>query len=418
MADFHELVKSVNRVRSYVRDFFISGWRSRLDRAETSQRSYDNEKKRITSWFGERYVERRNVGGRRIFSLSVDMNDLKRNPMYEVWRAKRFLPNDLSLHFFIMDLLSSGEAFTFDGVTDEISLRYGKEFESATVRGKLKEYVDNGILSVHKEGNRQLYSLCPLSWKSLPDGVMDAVDFFTEAAPLGVIGSFIQDEAERENRYFRFKHSFIVHTLEDEVLLGLLDAIHERAYVTLDIYSGDDDEKIAAVRGTPLRILSSVQGGRRYVAMKEIHGVIVRRLDRIYSVRPGGAALNFGEMRKELDALLEKTWGVMFENDNRDKSPRKLERVEMRLSIDENREKHVLDRLMRERRNGTVEREGKNVFVYRNNVWNSREMLPFVKSFTGRILSFECDNEDVERTFRDDMEKMAEIYGGEEGSSR
>jgi hypothetical protein len=419
MSDFHELVKTINRVRNYVRDFFISGWRSRSDYDESRRRSYDNEKCRIECWFGKEYVKsRRDSSGRQFFSISVDMNDLKRNPMYEVWRTKRFLPNDLALHFFIIDILSSGGSYTSNDVMNCLySYERAKEFEISTVETKLKEYAENGILSTQREEKKLFYSLSPLSWKSLPAGLMDAVDFFTEAAPLGVIGSFIQDEAGRENQYFRFRRHFIVHTLEDEVLLDLLDAIHGRLSVTLSIYSENGgEEKISSARGVPLKILSSIQGGRRYVAIKENRGFIVRRLDRIHSVKLGDAAPELDELRERLDRILKKTWGVMFEKDGDVRDSDRLEHVELRLFIDERREKRVLDRLMRERRNGTVEQEEENIFVYRNGLWYAREMMPFVKSFTGHILSFECDNEEVMKTFRDDMEKMAVIYGEGRGS--
>jgi hypothetical protein len=420
MSDFHELVGTINRVRNYVRDFFISGWRSRSDYDESRRRSYDNEKCRVQCWFGGEYAKsRQGIGGRQVFSLSADMDDLERNPMYEVWRAKRFLPNDLSLHFFLLDMLSSGGSLTLEGIMEKFfpEEKKGKDFEISTVATKLREYAANGIILARKEGRRVFYSLSPRSWKSLPGGLMDAVDFFTEAAPLGVIGSFIQDEAGRENRYFRFRRHFIVHTLEDEVLLGLLDAIRGRLSATLSVYSGNGGgEKTFSAQGVPLKILTSVQGGRRYVAIKESRGFFVRRLDRIHSVKLGGAAPKFDEQREKLDRILKNAWGVMFEKDGDVRDSGRLERIELRLSINERREKRVLDRLMRERRNGTVERERENVFVYRNELWYAREMMPFVKSFTGHILSFECDNEEVKKTFCGDMERMSAIYG-EEGEA-
>jgi hypothetical protein len=431
LSDFHELVKSINRVRAFVRDFFVFSWRSRWDQKRKSARSYDNEKRRIECWFEGKYKRKTyDSDDFLIFSLSVAGGiDFDRNPLYEVWRTRRFLPNDLSLHFFILDLLSSdkldnGEGFTAEEVTDEILNRYDKLFEVSTVRTKLNEYLDNGILQAQKKGRRLLYSIYPLSCKS--GGVAEmlgALDFFTEAAPFGVIGSYIQDEAQRENEVFQFQHDFIAQTLDDEVLFDLLEAIHERRTVTLQIWreknpdAGNAGKKakegweIYKEQVSPLKILVSVRNGRRYAAVKDSRGISVRRLDRIHGLKTSDAESEFDKLRKELDALLRHSWGVVFENEKKKRGENHLEHIELRLSIDERSEKYVLERLMRERRNGTVERESENVFVYRNKIWNAKETLPFVKSFTGYILSFTSDNDDVVKTFHDDMEKMLEIYG-------
>jgi hypothetical protein len=39
-------------------------------------------------------------------------------------------------------------------------------------------------------------------------------------------------------------------------------------------------------------------------------------------------------------------------------------------------------------------------------------MIPWIRTFTGRILSLECDNETVTRTFYDDLDTLYAMYGG------
>ena len=50
MAEFQELIKNFDRIRDYMRQFFVYGYKSRSDYGEKSSRTYDNERRRIESW--------------------------------------------------------------------------------------------------------------------------------------------------------------------------------------------------------------------------------------------------------------------------------------------------------------------------------------------------------------------------------
>ena len=54
MSEYSELVKNYNKIREYLRDFYIYGFRSRDSFVlKSSGRSYDNERRRIESYLGE-----------------------------------------------------------------------------------------------------------------------------------------------------------------------------------------------------------------------------------------------------------------------------------------------------------------------------------------------------------------------------
>jgi hypothetical protein len=228
-----------------------------------------------------------------------------------------------------------------------------------------------------------------------------------------VIGSYIQDEAKRENEIFSFSHDFIVSTLDDEVLFLLLDAVRSRRSVTLQIKRRvGEKEGICGETGVPLRILANTENGSRCVAVKKDAALIFRRLETICGVRPAAPALNFYKFREELDEYLSRAWDVDFDIEvPLDNSRRKAEHVQMKLAIDGQKDFRILRRLLSEGRNGRTSIEIPGVYVYRNEVWNAEKMLPFVLSFMGHILSFNCDNKNVERIFREKTAKMAEIYG-------
>ena len=48
-----ELIKNFERIRDYMRQFYVYGFRSRSEMGMKKTRSYDNERRRIESWLGE-----------------------------------------------------------------------------------------------------------------------------------------------------------------------------------------------------------------------------------------------------------------------------------------------------------------------------------------------------------------------------
>ena len=56
MAEFQELIKNFDRIRDYMRQFYVYGFKVRGDYDVKSARTYDNEKRRIESWLSEYMV--------------------------------------------------------------------------------------------------------------------------------------------------------------------------------------------------------------------------------------------------------------------------------------------------------------------------------------------------------------------------
>ena len=45
MAEFQELIKNFDRIRDYMRQFYVYGFKVRNDFSEKSSRTYDNERR-------------------------------------------------------------------------------------------------------------------------------------------------------------------------------------------------------------------------------------------------------------------------------------------------------------------------------------------------------------------------------------
>lgn len=408
MSEFSELVKRFDKIRSYVRDFYIYGFKTREDYQNKSGRTYDNERRRIESWFSRYIQSDYNSERKKSVAITIDGSRISINPLYAAWKTKSFTSNDIMLHFFILDLLQDGEFRSVDEVTDEIQNNYQVLFDSQTVRKKLVEYEKDGLLTMHKEGKQNLYgvnlSIAEEIPEELPD-LLDAVKFFQGIAPFGFVGSTVLDNQQADNDLFRLKHDYLVHTLEDEILLPLLDAIRSKRMVELDL-KGSRNIRVQKITGTPLKILVSTQTGRRYVCL---HTLNSRRFQayRLDSIQAVTVLEEDPDFEKHLDGFLRNRqfcWGVSFGEN------RKPETVRMTLKVNEETEQYIINRLEREGRQGTVTREAENLYQYSGSFWDANELLPWVKTFTGRIVSFSCSNRRVEQVWQRDMERMAELY--------
>ena len=400
---YSELIKDFSRIRPYLRSFYVEGFRHRGDFGQKSARSYDNERRRMESWLGDYVSVRHDKEGRRVF-LSADSRAMPRNPLYQAFRAKSFTTWDITLHFHVLDILGSGDALTVTQVMDELVNRLF-EFDSdelpdeSTVRKKLGEYVELGLLCRERRGRETVYALSEdrvdlCSWDV-------ALAFFSEVAPLGVIGAFVQERLPQRFDGFRFKHHYILDALDSEVLYALLYAIGERRPVTLD------------VRGRrtvvlPLRVCIGTQNGRQHVIAWSPADDCISfwRLDLIGRVCVGRSLEHPADLDRRLEDFCSHAWGVAG-NDRR-----QLDHVEMTIFVGPD-EPHVAQRLERERRCGTVERLDATHWRFAADVLDALEMLPWLRTFTGRVTDLRCTNDRVVERFWEDFEMLAEMYGDE-----
>lgn len=412
MSEFSELIKNLNNVRDYMKDFFIYGYKTRSDFQYKSLRTYDNEKRRIESWLGELIRSDNSKKGKRVF-ISLNSGQLSRNPLYNAYHSKTFTSNDVCLHFFLLDILQNKESLTIEEITDKIYKKYDAYFEPQTIRLKLKEYVSEGIIIQTKQSKSYIYALSndvPKVFFQNSDYLLDGVQLLAECAPFGVVGNYILRKMKIQNKTFLMKHNYIVHTLEDIILLPLIHAMEEKRCVEIVNFGRRKCE--TKTLGVPLKIHISTQTGRRYVIIyrqdtKRFHTF---RLDYIKSIKLLKIYKDYDELLDQLEKSDNKCWGINLGNSNMPS----IEILKMELYIDEQKEAYILDRLQREGRNGVIERIGENTFRYTAQVFDTNEMLPWIKSFIGRILSLEGTNEVIINKFYRDIIRMKNLYKDKE----
>ena len=68
---YSELIKNFNRIRDYMREFYVYGFKNRDEYTQKSARSYDDERRRLESWLGDYMQFRQTPKGKNVF-ISVD----------------------------------------------------------------------------------------------------------------------------------------------------------------------------------------------------------------------------------------------------------------------------------------------------------------------------------------------------------
>lgn len=462
---YTELVKNFNRIRDYMREFYVYGFKSREEYTRKSARSYDDERRRIESWLGDYMKFRQTAEGKNVF-LSIDSRVTHHNPLYKAWKTKSFTDGDITLHFILMDIMETAEeplpvSVIAEKIDEYLSVfSEPRFFDESTVRKKLKEYVEEGLLETEKCGKTLYY-------KKAADCECydrDVLDFFSEAAPCGVVGSFLLDKEnlseeflakeefvkgelkqnriqqkksgrtqsqqvelqqeklnlQQQNFYcvcrhrekFGFKHHYITSAIDSEILCQLFQAIHEkRSIIVRTLHK--DKEKPAESKVVPLQIMISVQSGRQYLMayMAQFKRISAFRIDHIVSIKFDKVSERFDELREQLEKMKPHLWGVSTQS----RAESRMETVEFTVHYEQG-EEHIHHRLEREKRCGTVEKIDDHTSRFYAEVYDSMELIPWIRTFICRITDIHISNASVEAKFRQDLEKMYELYGigGEE----
>lgn len=416
---YSELIKNLDTLRTYIRSFYIYGFKSRDKFTGKSTRTYDDEKRRLENYLDGYMTFRPDENGKVNF-VSIDSRHTPHNPLYKLFKAKSFTAMDISLHFMVMDILAGAEKKSLNQILDEINSVYLDGFssevvpEESTLRKKLKEYEELGLIKSEKDGKTMLYCRTPLSDLS---GLEDVLNFFSETDSCGVIGNFLFDklpkEAQQEGEIFQYKHHYITSTIESDFVEQVFQAIREHRYLTIEQKRSEDDRTFPN-EVIPLMIYQSTQGGRMYLMAYRPRGkyFLALRFDYIVGMETGGVYEGFEQKRAEFEELRNHIWGVALKQ-NKKHNDTTTVHVTFRITFSEE-EKFIYQRLLREKRSGTVTLLDDNNAQFDVDVYDPQEIIPWVRTFICRITFFDCTDKYIVRRFYGDIRKMNHMYLGEE----
>lgn len=412
MSSYSELIKNFERIRAYMREFYVYGIKSREDYKSKSTRTYDDERRRMESWLGDHMSFVRTPEGKNVF-ISIDSRVSDHNPLYKAWKAKSFTDWDITLHFILFDILYAPEVehgvSELMEIIDEKYLSIFDEpmmFDESTLRKKLKEYTELGIVSSRKVGKRLVYRRTEDN-VSIPD--THTLNFYSEIAPCGVVGSFLLDKTEHEEHPFDFKHHYITSALDSGVLAMLFEAIRTKSVITVSNMSRKRDEP-RRNRIIPLRVFISVQNGRQHLLayQPDFNCIKSFRIDYLSNVKIEETTPRFDELRASLDEMQTKMWGVNTKRNRHGEEH--VEHVEFVVKIEPG-EEHIIVRLNREKRVGTVEKIDDNTYRFYADVYDTMEIIPWIRTFICRIIKLNFSNRTAENQFKTDLGTMYSMYG-------
>ena len=191
-----------------------------------------------------------------------------------------------------------------------------------------------------------------------------------------------------------------------EKLLSLLTAIKEKRMVTLENQSRRFT-KVTTVEVVPLQILAGAQDGRWFLMSLHLRGnqINAYRLDYLKSVKLGDPFEKYDTIARTYEKLSKHSWSVSYAW-----SKKRLEHVAFVLQVLPG-EEYIVQRLEREKRCGTVEQVDETHWRFTAELFNSQEILPWIRTFIGRITQMNFSNRTVENKFKEDLNALYRRYG-------
>lgn len=380
MSKYQELVKSFDNIRKISQDFFIYGFNGRGDFPFISERMYDNELRRIKSYL-KNYVKMTPTKDKKTISISSNTINDTINPLFPLFLGKSFTTTDCFLHFSILDILADNSKKTLNEISLEIVNRFEyDEIDVMTIRNKLHEYSELGIILIEKESNHNVYSL-QKSIK-LDENLVNAIIFFQNILPAGYI---MEPVVSHNNSIYYYKQIFFGNILDDEYVLTLLNAIRRKEKITIK-QRGKRHELTNS--GLPIGIFQNMITGRRYLKL-------------------------IAKNDNELLIRIDKIDAIYFMNEIDDKkysnSP-KLSFIDVTIYLNED-EMFVLDRIKREV--GSYIKINDNLYSFRIYTEVLLDVVPYIRTYFGRIVGLECDDKYILNKMKRDLFSTLELY--EEG---
>ena len=409
---YTELVKNLKGIRSYIREFLIYGYKTRDDYSHhKSGRTYDDERRRLKNYLGP-YVSYSNTEKGRASFISFDTRSVSHNPLFAIYKACSFTDLDITLHFCVLELLSLKEKMTLHEINEEILTLLPEDFDfqidESTLRRKLKEYINIGLLDSEKKGNRIVYFI-PKQLDNIAR-LSDALNYYSEVGYCGVVGEYILDNEDLHNDVFIYKHHNPSSVIESDILYEILEAIHNKREVFITKYKRRTSKERSSYY-IPLSIYKSVETGRMYIIVYATSlGYQALRLDYISTVSLGKECSDYDSIKASFNKNKKYVWNVSLNGFVGEESPQALEKVAFTIFFDDT-ERFVYQRMLSEKRRGKVELLDDNHAKFSISVFDSRELVPWIRTFISRITDVYFSNETVQKLFLSDIASMNEMYG-------
>ena len=175
-----------------------------------------------------------------------------------------------------------------------------------------------------------------------------------------------------------------MNAYDSEVIFETLKAIKNENKIKIQSFSSSKPKEYV-----PIKLYVSKQGGRNYLMCKctEDNRFYAIRIDYIKSVSQGLKANDFSIIKTRFENISRHIWGVSYNGGE-------LEHVEMDIYVGKG-EEYIVSRLEREKRCGKVTKLDEETYRFSVDLYDSYELVPWIRTFFGRIKRLKCSNKTV-----------------------
>lgn len=262
-----------------------------------------------------------------------------------------------------------------------------------------------------------------------------ALDFYSRTYLFGEIGTYLLDRLKiKYDSPIRLKHEYYMHALYDFNAIDLMTAIEEKQWCLISYKRNEHESKILCY---PIELRVSATNGREYLMYYEpfkkscaslrvefiesIHYYpdhhVKRVLAECWQDKKNNTEEEIVHNINRAKVLMRYTWGVSTGKEiegNVERIDQILRKVCVRIAYNPEKEGFILNRLYKESRNGLLSVDDEGGYIdFTAIVADVNEMIPFIRSFYGRIIS--CSGLEEEGfSIEKDIEEIAKQSGGEE----
>ena len=194
-----------------------------------------------------------------------------------------------------------------------------------------------------------------------------------------------------------------MNAYDKEIIEKILRGIYERRQLMIANQSRRN-KVMSEWKVVPLKLYVSTQGGRNYLICSNMYGKQMSfRIDYIKSVQLGEIIENYDSYLRDYQNRVKHMWGVVCDKG------KNYEHIEIDINVEQG-EDYIVKRLSREKRCGKIEKIDDNTYRFTADVYDSNEMITWIRTFIGRIKKIKCDNPEVVNQLKFDIVKMAKWY--------
>lgn len=388
-------VGEYSTIREVLRQIFIYGCYDRTVGASDlniSARKYDNELKRLRCFWSDKAHSKAKAKN----CLNHFLFDGYKDDENYLWRSyctKAFSPQVLNLDIFFLSILQEESFKTIYEIHDEIvdtcfSDKDADLINYQMLQRRLDDMTVMGLVERknRKDGEQIQYRLAKDFLSELTNEELERlyrlIILWRDVVPLSSLGYNVQRLIGGEikscrgdelpiNNFFKIEDIFFQNILNDEIVYQIMIAIEEERFISIDFF----DNESGFPQVIPLKIICDSLYGRQYLFGLTQNTAFIRRIDRIKSVNFKKKKFST-EKFVEYEKILERVWCASLRNNNVS-----LKKVEIDFRIMKMSERHIFERLKAEKNFGQVEKISERHMIFRVEVLDPYELIPWIRSF-------------------------------------